>query len=77
MATRSTPAASKTASRSTLRSFGQAVRAHLREIGGYADQSGRRFRVAVRDQSLAVRVGTPRDLPIAVGGVTETAVSAT
>ena len=56
---------------------GQAVRAYLREIGAYSDQPGLRFRVAVRDQSLVVRVSTPLDLSITVGGITETAVSAT
>ena len=51
---------------------GQAVRAYLREIGAYSDQPGLRFRVAVRDQSLVVRVSTPLDLSITVGGITET-----
>ncbi len=66
MASRSAPAASESVPIDP-EIAGQAVRAYLREIGAYSDQAGRRFRVAVRDQSLVVRVSTPLDLSITVG----------
>lgn len=56
---------------------GQAVRAYLRGIDAYADHPGLRFEVSVRDRSVVVRIHAPLDLPITVGGVTETSVGAT
>jgi len=55
----------------------QAVRAHLGRIDAYADHPGLRFEVSVRDQSVVVHVRAPLDLPITVGGITDTTVSAT
>lgn len=55
----------------------QAVLAYLRRIDAYADHPGLRFEVRVRDRSVVVRVRAPLDLPITVGGITETTVSAT
>jgi Flp pilus assembly protein TadG len=55
----------------------QAVRAYLNGIDAYADHPGLRFQVTVRDQSVVVRVSSPLDLPITVGGTTRTTVSAT
>lgn len=55
----------------------QAVLAYLRSIDAYADHPGLRFEVRVRDRSVVVSVSAPLDLPITVGGVTETTVSAT
>ena len=54
-----------------------AVRAHLRRIDAYADHPGLRFEVSVRDRSVVVEMSTPLDLPITVGGITDTTVSAT
>lgn len=55
----------------------QAVRDYLRAINAYADHPGLRFQVTVRDQSVVVSVSSRLDVPIAVGGITETTVSAT
>lgn len=54
----------------------QAVRAFLRRVDAYADHPGLRFEVRVRDRSVVVLVSAPLDLPITVGGITETTVSA-
>jgi len=56
---------------------GQAVHAFLRRIDAYVDHPGLRFEVGVRDRSVVIHVSAPLDLPITVGGVTETSVSAT
>jgi hypothetical protein len=55
----------------------QAVHGYLRDIGAYADHPGLHVEVLVRDRSVVVTVGAPLDLPIAVGGITETTVRAT
>ena len=54
----------------------QAVRDYLRRIDAYADHPGLRFNVSVRESSVVVDLRAPLDLPITVGGVTETTVSA-
>jgi hypothetical protein len=56
---------------------GQAVRAYVHGLDAYADHPGLRVHVSVRDRSVVVHVSAPLDLPITVGGVTETSVSAT
>jgi hypothetical protein len=56
---------------------GQAVRDYLRRIDAYADHPGLRFVVSVRDRSVVVSLRARLDLPITVGGTTETQVTAT
>lgn len=55
----------------------QAVQAFLRRIDAYADHPDLRFVVSVRDRSVIVDVRSPLDLPITVGGITESSISAT
>lgn len=55
----------------------QAVHAYLRGIDAYDDHPGLRLDVSVRDRSVVVHLRAPLDLPITVGGVTETTVGAT
>ena len=55
---------------------GQAVGAYLDRSNAYADHPGLRFQVSVRNRSVVVHVSASLDLPITVGGVTDTTVSA-
>ncbi|MET1059255.1 MAG: pilus assembly protein TadG-related protein [Nocardioides sp.] len=53
-----------------------AVHDYLVGIGAFDEHPGLSFDVAVRDRSVIVRVTAPLDLPVAVGGVTDTRVDA-
>lgn len=52
------------------------VGAYLRDLGALRDHPGLRYDVAVRDRSVVVRLDAPLDLPITVGGITDTRVGA-
>lgn len=56
---------------------GRAVHDYFRGIGAYDDYPGLRYDVRIGDDRVVVRVRAPLDLPIHVGGVTDTVVAAT
>ena len=53
-----------------------AVQDYLLRIRAYDEHPGLSFDVAVRDRSVVVRVSAPLDLPVTVGGITDTRVDA-
>lgn len=53
-----------------------AVGAYLAGLGAHTSHPGLRFRVAVRDREVLVRLDAPLDLPITVHGLTEARVGA-